>query len=115
MEAHAGNGRDGRNAPGRAQKSTTGESACGRARAKTAGVSPLRWFGPVFLLLFSVFLSVEDCIGQDAPPAPPEQAAPSSAPSLPQTNQSASDRQQPPPAPVATFEITGTVKAGKTP
>src|SRR5882762_1506563 len=94
MATHAGNGR---NASRR-----TAKSRAWRSFAKTCGAADLKSLAPALLFLF-VFASAGLLHAQD--PSPPSQ-----------DNSTPAESVAPTPAPVATsFQISGIVKAGKTP
>src|SRR5882762_7768499 len=94
MATHAGNGR---NASRR-----TAKFRAWRSFAKTCGAADLKSLAPALLFLF-VFASAGLLHAQD--PSPP-----------PQDNSTPAESVAPTPTPVATsFQISGIVKAGKTP
>jgi hypothetical protein len=96
METNAGNGR---HATGRA-----GKVRAQRRFAQTCGAAPLKLLASALLFVFCLF-SIDLLRAQDPVPSPEPGSAPPPAEASAQT---------PPPAPTS-FEITGVVKAGKTP
>src|SRR5258708_11449919 len=95
MEANAGNGRH--------ALRSFGNSGAGHRRPKASGAAALKYCASALALFLCGFLLTSFLRAQDAPPA--QNGAPST-----QTAASFS-----PPAKTSSFEITGVVRAGKTP